>query len=191
MGKIRIVKKNDEYNPEYGIGDVFEIEGTWYGGVHILGKTGIPVSLDREEYVELASETKEEEANKKGVPLAETEGERESVSKEEGKFSQLDENRSKIEYEKTQSRDIRAGDIVRHFKREWAAPETTEYLYKVLGIAVHTETEEKLVVYQALYAPFKIFARPYDMFMGKVDREKYPEIGQKYRFEKVEEEEAQ
>ena len=53
MGKIRIVKKNDEYSSEYQIGDVFKIEGTWYGGVHILGRTGVPVSLDKEEYEEL------------------------------------------------------------------------------------------------------------------------------------------
>ena len=56
MGKIRIIKKNDEYTSEYEIGDIFEITGTWYGGVHILGKTGIPVSLDKEEYMELDTE---------------------------------------------------------------------------------------------------------------------------------------
>lgn len=57
MGKIKIIKKNDEYNSEYGIGDVFEVEGTWYGGVHVIGKTGIPVSLDKEEYIELKEES--------------------------------------------------------------------------------------------------------------------------------------
>ena len=41
MGKIRIIKKNDEYSQEYEIGDIFEPMGTWYGGVHIEGKTGI------------------------------------------------------------------------------------------------------------------------------------------------------
>ena len=60
MGKIRIIKKNDTGSLEYEIGDIFEIEGTWYGGVHILGRTGIPVSLDKEEYVELMSEINEE-----------------------------------------------------------------------------------------------------------------------------------
>ena len=49
MGKIKIIKKNDEYNSEYSVGDVFEVSGTWYGGVHILGKTGVPVSLDKDE----------------------------------------------------------------------------------------------------------------------------------------------
>lgn len=57
MGKIKIIKKNDEYNSEYGIGDVFEVEGTWYGGVHVIGKTGVPVSLDKEEYIELEEES--------------------------------------------------------------------------------------------------------------------------------------
>ena len=36
MNKIKIIKKNDEYSSEYQIGDTFEIEGTWYGGVHII-----------------------------------------------------------------------------------------------------------------------------------------------------------
>ena len=37
MSKIRIIKKNDEYSSEYEVGDIFETEGTWYGGVHITG----------------------------------------------------------------------------------------------------------------------------------------------------------
>ena len=82
-------------------------------------------------------------------------------------------------------RDILVGDIVQHFKREWVPSETSEYLYKVLAFAQHTETGEKLVVYQGMYPPFKICARPYDMFMSEVDREKYPKIRQKYRFEKI------
>ena len=56
MSRIRIVKKNDEYTSEYQVGDLFEITGTWYGGVHIMGKSGAPVSLDKEEYVELDTE---------------------------------------------------------------------------------------------------------------------------------------
>lgn len=74
---------------------------------------------------------------------------------------------------------------MQHFKREWVSSETSEYLYKVLAFAQHTETGEKLVVYQGMYPPFKICARPYDMFMSEVDREKYPKIRQKYRFEKI------
>ncbi len=149
MSRIRIIKKNDEYSSEYNIGDIFEIDGTWYGGVHITGKSGVPVSLDREEYMELDTEPETQE-------------------------------------EVILERDIREGDIVRHFKREWVSEDTSEYLYKVLAFAAHTETGERLVIYQALYAPFKICARPYAMFMSEVDREKYPDIRQKYRFEKVE-----
>ena len=63
MGKIRIIKKNNEYSAEYEVGDIFEITGTWYGGVHIAGKTGIPVSLDKDEYVELDTEPEIREEN--------------------------------------------------------------------------------------------------------------------------------
>lgn len=149
MSRIRIIKKNDEYSSEYEIGDIFEIQGTWYGGVHITGKSGVPISLDKEEYQELDTE-----------PEPETE-------------------------EEELKRDICEGDIVQHFKREWVSADTSEYLYKVLAFAQHTEIGERLVIYQALYAPFKVCARPYAMFMSEVDREKYPDIRQKYRFEKV------
>lgn len=149
MSRVRIIKKNDEYTSEYQVGDIFQITGTWYGGVHIVGKSGIPVSLDREEYMELDTEPEPKE-------------------------------------EETVRRDIREGDLVQHFKREWVSEHTAEYLYKVLAFAQHTETGEKLVIYQAMYPPFKICARFYGMFMSEVDREKYPEVKQKYRFEKVE-----
>ena len=149
MSRIRIIKKNDEYSSEYEVGDIFEIQGTWYGGVHITGKSGVPVSLDKGEYQELDTEPE---------PEAE---------------------------EEEAERDICVGDIVQHFKREWVSADTSEYLYKVLAFAHHTETGERLVIYQALYAPFKVCARPYAMFMSEVDREKYPDIRQKYRFEKV------
>ncbi len=82
-------------------------------------------------------------------------------------------------------RDIRPGDIVQHFKREWVDKNTSEYLYKVLAFAEHTETGERLAIYQGLYAPFKICARPFEMFMSEVDREKYPDVKQKWRFERV------
>ena len=78
------------------------------------------------------------------------------------------ENENTLE---TPEHDIHAGDIVQHFKREWVSPDTSEYLYKVLAVAHHTENGEKLMIYQALYAPFKICARPYDMFMSEVDRD--------------------
>lgn len=81
---------------------------------------------------------------------------------------------------------FKIGDIVKHFKRENVSQESAEYLYKILAFASHTENGEKLVIYQALYPPYKTCARPYDMFVSEVDREKYPDVKQQYRFEVVE-----
>lgn len=83
------------------------------------------------------------------------------------------------------TREMHMGDIVRHFKRETVANPTTEYLYKILALPSTRRPAKSWVVYQALYAPFKICARPYAMFMSEVNREKYPAIKQKYRFEVV------
>ena len=68
------------------------------------------------------------------------------------------------------------GGIYRHFKGK---------LYMPLYVAEHTETGEKLVVYMALYGNNEIWAKPYDMFMSKVDREKYPDADQEYRMELI------
>lgn len=86
-------------------------------------------------------------------------------------------------------RKFNPGDIVRHFKRETLSEEeknANRYLYRIIGPAEHTETGEKLMIYECLYGGFETFARPYYMFMSEVDHEKYPDIKQKYRFEKVE-----
>ncbi len=84
-------------------------------------------------------------------------------------------------------RDLRPGDIVRNFKRETVVDGSQRYLYRIVAFARHTETDEELVVYEALYPPFGIWCRPRAMFEGEVDREKHPEIRQRWRFEKVEE----
>ena len=85
-----------------------------------------------------------------------------------------------------EERNVNIGTIVQHFKRELVSQESAEYLYRVIAFAQHSETQEKLVVYQGLYPPYKTCARPYEMFMSEVDKEKYPNIKQKYRFEVVE-----
>lgn len=70
--------------------------------------------------------------------------------------------------------DVRIGGIYKHFKGD---------LYIVEDVVYHSETKEKLVFYRALYGNCKHYVRPYDMFMSKVDKEKYPDVDQEYRFE--------
>ena len=70
------------------------------------------------------------------------------------------------------------GECYRHFKGN---------RYQVLAIAKHTEREEELVIYEGLYGNRPVFARPLEMFTGKVDKKKFPDVQQEFRFELEEE----
>ena len=158
--RIMIINKSNPDSLEYNIGDICTVDSKWYGGVNVTSKTGIPISLDTNEY-EIIDE-------------ADNNTENNEYTSSPAVIAGFDDSR------------IRVGDIVKHFKREWVDEATSEYLYKVLAFAGHTETGEKLVIYQGLYAPFKICARPYEMFRSKVDKDIYPDLKQEYRFEKYE-----
>ncbi|KNF08938.1 hypothetical protein CLPU_5c02450 [Gottschalkia purinilytica] len=57
--------------------------------------------------------------------------------------------------------------------------------YELIDIAIHSETEEKYAVYRPLYGDKQLYIRPLDMFLSKVDKNKYPEVKQEYRFEYI------
>ena len=73
--------------------------------------------------------------------------------------------------------EVLVGRVYRHFKGD---------LYLIEGIAVDSETKVKMVVYRALYGDFTLYVRPYDMFIEKTDKNKYPLATQEYRFQLVE-----
>lgn len=72
-------------------------------------------------------------------------------------------------------RELKIKGIYRHFKGDY---------YIIEDVAIHSETREKYVIYRPLYGDTtKLYIRPYDMLLSEVDREKYPNVKQKYRFE--------
>lgn len=83
---------------------------------------------------------------------------------------------------------FKPGNIVQHFKLELLTEEERAdnmYLYEIIGVAIHSETREPMMVYRPLYDDGGLYVRPLEMFLSEVDHEKYPEVKQKYRFEEV------
>lgn len=79
---------------------------------------------------------------------------------------------------------LKVGDLVIHFKHELDSLENqVKYLYLIKEIAQHSETGEKLVIYQNIISGI-VYARPYDMFMSVVDNKKYPTVKSLYRMTK-------
>ena len=74
-------------------------------------------------------------------------------------------------------RDIKIHGIYKHFKGDY---------YLVEDIAFDSETKDKMVVYRRLYGDGSLWVRPLEMFLSEVDKNKYPNASQKYRFELIE-----
>ena len=74
-------------------------------------------------------------------------------------------------------RQLVPGGFYKHFKNK---------LYQVKCVAYHSETKEKMVVYQAMYGEYAVYVRPYDMFVEEVPEGKVNPTGQKYRFQEFE-----
>nr|WP_294492107.1 DUF1653 domain-containing protein [uncultured Mediterraneibacter sp.] len=66
------------------------------------------------------------------------------------------------------------GEIYRHFKGK---------KYKILDLAVCTETGEDMVVFESVEGARRVYASFLETFLGTLDTGKYPHTDQKYRFE--------
>lgn len=73
-------------------------------------------------------------------------------------------------------KDEMVGKSYRHFKGG---------IYIVVDIAVHSESEDCMVIYKSADNPSLVWARPINMFLSEVDKEKYPEVEQRLRFEEL------
>lgn len=76
------------------------------------------------------------------------------------------------------SRKLKIHGIYRHFKGNY---------YLVEDVAIHSEDLTEYVVYRQLYGEGGLYIRPKDTFLSEIDREKYPNVKQKYRFELISE----
>ena len=73
-------------------------------------------------------------------------------------------------------RELKLNTIYRHFKGN---------LYLVEDVGFDSETMKEMVIYRALYGDCKLYVREKDMFLSEVDKNKYKDVKQKYRFEEV------
>jgi len=80
----------------------------------------------------------------------------------------------KLDKRELEMNKLKINGIYKHFKGDY---------YLVENVAIHSETKEKYVVYRALYGDNGLYIRPYDMFLSEVDKNKYPDVTQQYRFE--------
>ena len=81
---------------------------------------------------------------------------------------------------------LEPGTLVSHFKRDLIqTDDPAMYVYRVICVATHSETQEPMVVYQACYGDRLFYCRPLSMFVDKVDKQKYPDAKQKWRFERI------
>lgn len=71
-------------------------------------------------------------------------------------------------------REVKVNRVYRHFKGD---------CYLVVDVARHSETGEDYVVYRKLYGDGGLWVRPLAMFLEPVDKKKYPDAGQEFRFE--------
>lgn len=126
-------------------------------------------------------------------------------------FKKITELKNKLDRGEFQNmRELKINRVYRHFKgQEYIVLGVSTPLSRPVGEAIltseHTEAgtsinifrpyeefvhwkntcNDRLVIYMALYGTYKIYARPYDMFISEVDKEKYPDATQKYRLEEV------
>lgn len=89
-------------------------------------------------------------------------------------------NETNIQEQVNAMKSAMIGFRYRHFKGE---------IYLVTDLAVHSENGEIMVIYKSFKNPCQVWVRPLDMFLSKVDTEKYPDVKQVFRFERLGEEE--
>lgn len=88
----------------------------------------------------------------------------------------MNDNRMNVQSQLQHMKNTMVGYRYRHFKGG---------VYIVTGLAVHSETEEPMVIYESFDKPDLVWCRPLSMFLSEVDREKYPDAKQLMRFEKI------